>query len=55
MLVCFCMIILALDFFIEEEEVKLYFNNLLHFIGIHIKIHDTVGMLVHNVGFWLQR
>ena len=27
----------------EEEEEKLYFNNLLHFISIHIKIHDTVG------------
>ena len=28
--------------YIEEEE-KLYFNNLLHFISIHFKIHDTVG------------
>ena len=26
-----------------EEEEKLYFNNLLHFISIHIKIHDAVG------------
>ena len=28
-------------FFIYEEE-KLYFNNLLHLISIHFKIHDTV-------------
>ena len=31
-----------LDSFSEEEE-KLYFNTLLHFISIHFKIHDTVG------------
>ena len=27
----------------EEEEEKLYFNDLLHFTSIHIEIHDTVG------------
>ena len=27
----------------DEDEEKLYFNNLLHFISIHFKIHDTVG------------
>ena len=25
------------------KKKKLYFNNLLHFISIHFKIHDTVG------------
>ena len=28
---------------LEEEEEKLYFNNLFHFISIHIKLRDTVG------------
>ena len=27
----------------NENEEKLYFNNLSHFFGIHFKIHDTVG------------